>query len=218
MRRYEILERWSVDEVPEIWSPDPAKLERFQSGRGMEFVLGIQVFAQREALVHQGLEAGKVICRKVFSVNLPADNFGFPCRWAKFGGDTDYPEEALWVIEWNESDDGRQYELPVDQVLTVLVNERAEEPLRLVGGAHGANDIAWKMLAADITTQIWADVLAKYEGEPKEEDTETLVGQIFARLSRVSGLAYPEIQGLVERDDSLVSLRSFVTKILRVVV
>ena len=60
----------------------------------------------------------------------------------------------------------------VDQVLTVLVNERAEEPLRLVGGTHGANDIAWKMLAADITTQIWADVLAKYEGEPKEEDTE----------------------------------------------
>ena len=47
-----------------------------------------------------------------------------------------------------------------------------------------------------------------YEGEPREDDTETLVGQIYARLSRVSGLPYPEIQGLVQRDDSLVSLRN----------
>ena len=162
LRRYEVLERWAVDEVPEAWSPDPAKLEEFQSGRGMEFVLGIQVSVHREALALQGLEAGKVICRKAFSVTLPAENFGFPCRWSKFGGDTEYPEEALWGIDWNEPEDGRQYELPVDQVLTVLVNEKAQEPLRLVGGVHGANDIAWKMLAADVTTQIWADVLANY--------------------------------------------------------
>ena len=216
-RRYEVLERWAVDEVPEVWSPDSAKLEKFQSERGMEFVLGIQISVHRAALALQGLEAGKVICRKVFSVTMPSENFGFPCRWRKFGGDTEYPEEALWVIEWNEPEDGRQYELPVDQVLIVLINEKAQEPLRLTGSVHGTNDIAWKILAADITTQIWADVLADYEGEPKEDDTETLVGQIFARLSRVSGLPYPEIRGSVAPDDSLVSLRNHVTKILRVV-
>ena len=218
LRRYEVLASWAADEVPEVWPPDPAKLQKFQSGRGMEFVLSIQVSAHREALALQGLEAGKVICRKVFSVTLPAENFSFPFRWVKFGGNTEYPEEALWGIDWNEPEDGRQYELPVDQVLTVLVNEKAREPLRLIGGVQGANDMAWKMLAADITTQIWFDVLDSYEGEPREEDTETLVGQIFARLSRVSGLPYPDIRGLVTRDDSLVSLRNHVTKILRVVV
>ena len=39
-------------------------------------------------------------------------------------------------------------------MLTVLVNEKAREPLSLIGGVQGANDMAWKMLAADITTQI----------------------------------------------------------------
>lgn len=218
LRRYEVLEKWTVDEVQEAWSPDPAILEKFQSGRGIEFVLGIQVTTQSEALALQGLEAGKIICRRVFAVALPTENFSFPFQWVKFGGDTEYPEDALWVIEWSEPEGGRQYELPVDQVLKVLANERAQEPLRLAGGVHGANDIAWRMLAADITTQIWADVLKNYEGEPKEDDTETLVGQIYARLSRVSGLPYPEIRGLVQRDDSLVSLRNYVTTILRVVV
>ena len=217
LRRYDVLAKWAVDEVPEAWSPVPDKLEKFQSERGMEFVLSVQVSAHREELLVQGLEAGKVICRKVFSVNLPADNFNFPFRWVKFGGNSGYPEEALWGVEWNEPEDGRQYELPVDQVLTVLVNEKAQEPLRLIGGVHGGNDIAWKMLAADITTQIWADVLANYDGEPNAEDTETLAGQIFARLSRVSGLPYSEIGDLVKRDDSLVSLRNHVAEILRLV-
>ena len=219
LRRYEVLKEWTVDEVPETaWSPDPATLEKLQSGRGIEFVLGVQVTSQSESLALQGLEAGKVICRRVFAVTLPTENFSFPFQWVKFGGDTEYPEDALWVIEWSEPEGGRNYELPVDQVLKVLANERAQEPLRLAGGVHGANDIAWRMLAADITTQIWADVLKNYEGEPRMDDTETLVGQIYARLSRVSDLPYPEIQGLVRRDDSLVSLRNHVAKILRVVV
>ena len=219
LRKYEAIARWSVDEVPtEVWSPNPAKLGKFQSERGMDFILGVQVAAHRETLARQGLEAGKVICRKVFSVSLPTENFSFPFRWVKFGGETDYPEEALWGIEWNESEEGRQYELPVDQALTVLVNEKAQESLRAMGAVHGGNEMAWKMLAADIITQIWADVLLRAESEPKQDDMESLVGQIFARLSRVSGLPYPNIKELVTRDDSLVSLRNLVAKVLRLVV
>ena len=95
----------------------------------------------------------------MFAVALPTENFSFPFQWVTFGGDPEYPEDALRVIEWSDPEGARQYELPVDQVLKVLANKRAHEPLRLAGGVHGANDIAWRMLAADITTQIWADVL-----------------------------------------------------------
>ena len=73
------------------------------------------------------------------------------------------------------------------------------------------------MLTADITTQIWADVLSKTDYEPDEDDTETLVGQVFARLSRVGDMPYTEIRRLVERDDSLTELRNLVAKILKVV-
>jgi hypothetical protein len=98
-----------------------------------------------------------------------------------------------------------------------VANEKAHEKLRLAGGVPGANEITWKMLAADITTQIWADVLKNYHGEPQKDDTESLVGQIFARLSKVSGLSYSDLGWLAEGDDSLMSLRNYVTKILRVV-
>ena len=194
MRRYEVLERWDMDSVPaERWSPDPANLEKFQCGRGMDFILGIQVASNRKPLIRQGLGPGKIICRKVFSVRVPVDNFSFPFQWAKFGGDTGYPEEALWVIEWDEPDDGPQFDRPVDQALKVLANEKAEASLRAMGSAPGGNELAWRMLGAEITTQIWADVLTKTETEPDKEETDTLLGQVFARLSRASGLSYPVI-------------------------
>ena len=218
LRRYEVLEHWGMDTVPsEIWSPDPAKLDKFQSGRGMDFILGIQVASNREQLIRQGLGQGKVLCRKVFAVRAPVDNFSFPFQWAKFGGDTGYPEEALWVIEWDDPDDGSQFDRPVDQALKVLANGKAQGSLRAMGGVPGGNELAWRMLAADITTQIWADVLTKTETEPDKEDTETLLGQVFTRLSRASGLSYPAIKGLAGQDDSLTSLRHLVAKIFKVV-
>lgn len=82
---------------------------------------------------------------------------------------------------------------------------------------HGSNDLGWRMLAADITTQIWADLLSKTENEPNEEDHETLAGQVFARLSRASGIPYSDLKSLVGQDDSREELRSFVAQILNVV-
>ena len=73
------------------------------------------------------------------------------------------------------------------------------------------------MLAAEITTQIWADVLTNIEYEPDESDTETLGGQVFANLSRASELPYADVKGLVEEDEYLTKLRNCIARILRVV-
>ena len=218
LRRYAVLERWSIDSVPpDPWSPDPAKLEGLQSGRGMDFVLGMRVATGRKDLEKKGLGRGKVLCRKVFSVKESIDTLTFPFRWADFGGSTGYPDEALWAIEWNYAENDAQFERPVAEVLTVVVNKKAERPLSSMGEVHGSSDLAWRMLAADITTQIWTDVLSKTDYEPDEDDTETLVGQVFARLSQVGNIPYTEIRNLVERNDSLIELRSLVAKTLKVV-
>ncbi len=218
LRRYEVLQSWSADSVPfDPWSPHFAKLTGLQSGRGMDFILAIRVVADRKKLLRQGLSRGKVLCRKVFSVKETIDTFSFPFQWAQFGGETDYPEEALWAIKWIYHDDDNRFARPVDQVLTVLVNEKAEGPLCAMSEVQQANDLAWRMLAADITTQIWADVLSNLDEEPDENDTETLVGQVFARLSSISGMPYAEIKGLVKQDDSLMELRNLVARILKVV-
>ena len=216
LRRYQVLQRWNLASIPlDPWSPAPEKIARLQSERGMDFVLAVRVVATRKQLILQGLDPNKVLARRVFSVKENVEAFTFPFRWVKFGEETKYPEESLWAIEWNELDDEAPFERPVGELLTVLVNEKAESPLRAMNEVHGANDLAWRMLAADITTQIWTDVLSKTENEPDETDQETLVGQVFARLSRASGIPYSDLKSLIDPD--VEELRGLVAKILTVV-
>ena len=218
LRRYQVLQRWNIASIPhDPWSPAPEKIAGLQSERGMDFILAVRVVATRKQLILQGLDPNKVLARRVFSVKENVESFTFPFRWVKFGEGTGYPEELLWVIEWNELDDEAPFERPVGEVLMVLVNEKAESSLRAMNEVHGSNDLGWRMLAADITTQLWADVLSKTENEPNEEDHETLAGQVFARLSRASGIPYSDLKSLVGQDDSLEELRSLVARILNVV-
>ncbi len=219
LKRYDALEQWRIDALPaEPWSPSPNKLGHLQSGRGIDFIVAIRVSRNSTRLARLGLELGKVLCRREFSIRESVDTSTFPFEWVEFGGDSEYPRELLWAIRWNDSaDDEDRFSRPVHEVLTVLVNKRAERSLTDMGAVRSAGDLAWKMLAAEITTQIWSDVLANIEEEPNEDDTETLAGQVFAHLSRASGKPYAEIEGLADQDDSLAELRALIAKILRVV-
>lgn len=218
LRRYEVLQTWTIQDLPvEPWSPEPARLQELETGRGMDFILAMRVVSGREDLRSKGLDKGKVLCRKVFSVKESVDTFTFPFRWAEFGGDNGVPDEALWTIQWYDSDDSDQFNRPVHEVLTVLVNKRAEGPLTAMGEANGSGDLGWKMLAADITTQIFWDVLSKIDDEPEEGEIDSLVGQVFTRLSSAGNIPYSEVRGLVDKDDSLSELRGLVAKVLKVV-
>ena len=183
----------------------------------MDFILAIRVVANRERLKTQGLDYNKVLSRRVFSVRELVDTATFPFQWVEFGGETDYPEEALWVIERKSLDEETPFNLPVRDVLTVLVNHKAQNSLLTMDNITGSNGLAWRMLAAEITTQIWADVLTNIEYEPDESDTETLGGQVFANLSRASELPYADVKGLVEEDEYLTKLRNCIARILKVV-
>ena len=219
LRRYEILGKWGIAELPiDGWSPDPAMLKDLQSEREIDFILAVRVVASRGQLSAQGLDANKVLCRKVFSVREPSDASTFPFRWANFGEGTEYPEEALWVVEPKSPYDDDEFGLPVSDLLTVVVNASARDSLQAMDAAKGSNGLAWRMLAADITTQIWANVLSKIDYEPEEDDTESLAGQVFSRLSEASGRPYADLKELASGDDHNTELRNLVARILKVVV
>ncbi len=220
LRRYDVLDRWPIDSLPtESYSPSSGKLQTLHSGQGIDFILALRVTARSKSLTRLGLGPGKVICRKEFSVRESTSAQTFPFRWVEFGGSTGFPAEMLWTIEWKHPDDDvDRYRRPVADVLTVLVNSKAEQPLSEMAALHGANDLGWKMLAADITTQIWTDVLANTDELPDLDDTATLVGQVFAHLHEVSGKPYQEIKRLGEQDDSLSELRSLIAALYKVVV
>lgn len=219
LRRYEALNQWDLSSLPSgAWSPPPPSIDTVQSGRDVDFVLALRVASNQRNLRSRGLGNGKVLSRKEFSVREQIDTVTFPFRWAEFGGSTGYPEELLWTIEWHDvGDSDDPYRLPVSEVLTVLVNKKAEVPLTLMNEAPGANDFAWRMLAAEVTTQIWVDVLVHTEEPPDENDRESLAGQVFARLARVSEKPYVEIMNLAGQDDSLSELRSWITQLFKVV-
>ena len=159
-----------------------------------------------------------MLCRKEFNVREPVISSNFPFEWRKFGEDTDYPEQMLWVVNWKvDASDESAYDRPVNEVLTVWGNSKAEEALLKMGGVAGSHNLAWKMLAAEITTEIWWEVISKIEEPPSTGDDSTLAGQIFSRLSMESGRPYEELHGLRNDEDGRLELRKLISTIVKVV-
>lgn len=219
LMRYEVLKEWDLSNIPaQAWSPDPDSLRPLQSHRDMSFILAMRVVADRPALRKNGLDPGKVLCRKEFNVREPVSSSNFPFEWRKFGEETDYPEEMLWVVNWKvDAADESPYDRPVDEVLTVWGNSKAEAALLKMGGVAGSRNLAWKMLAAEITTEIWWEVISTIEELPSDADERTLAGQVFSSLSMECGKSYDEIHGLRDDEDGRVELRKLISTIIKVV-
>ena len=219
LMRYDVLKEWDLSNIPaKAWSPDPESLRPLQSHRDMSFILAMRVVADRPALRKNGLDPGKVLCRKEFNVRECVISSNFPFEWVKFGEETEYPEEMLWVVKWKvDAADDSPYGRPVDEVLTVWGNSRAEAALLKMGGVAGSRNLTWRMLAAEITTEIWWEVISKIEEPPPNDDDGTLAGQAFSRLSMASGRHYEEIHGLRNEEDGRVELRKLISTILKVV-
>jgi hypothetical protein len=219
LMRYEVLKEWDLSTIPaKAWSPDPAILRPLQSHRDVSFILALRIVADRPALRENGLDPGKVLCRKGFNVREPVISANFPFKWSKFGEETGYPEEMLWAIKWNDDrPDERPYDSPVDEVLTVWGNSKAMATLLKIEGVAGSRNLAWKMLAAEITTEIWWEVINTIEEPPSTSDYSTLAGQVFSRLSMESGSSYEEIHGLRDDEHGRLELRKLISTIVRVV-
>ena len=219
LMRYELLMEWDLAAIPaNTWAPDPNSLQPLQSHRDISFILAMRVATDRPALRKNGLTPGKVLCRKEFSIRESVISSNFPFEWVTFGEDTDYPEEMLWAVKWKvDAEDESPYDRPVDEVLTVWGNSKAEALLLKIGGVGGSRNLAWKMLASEITTEIWWEVLGTIEEPPPHDDDRTLAGQVFSRLSMASGKHYEEIHGLRNDRDGRVELRKLISTILKVV-
>ena len=218
LKRYKALGRWSVVECPERWSPAPRDLDDMQTGGGgIEFILGVRIAATGPTLAEQGLGPGRVLCRREFAVRQRVDAVAFPFSWREFGKDSDYPSELLWVVKWEDATDDDRFSRPISEALTVYMNKAAEECLVAMSNAFsGQGEMVWKMLAAEIVVLIWSEVLRGVSFDPDPSDTETLAGQVYAHLARVSGKSYGDFRDMAE-EDGLLELRSCVARIIGVV-
>jgi len=219
LMRYDVLKEWDLSNIPtQAWSPDPASLRPLQSQRDMSFILAMRVVADKPLLRENGLDPGKVLCRKEFNVREPVSSSNFPFEWRKFGEGTDYPEEMLWVVDWKvDSTDDNPYDRPVDEILTVWGNSKAESTLQKLGTVVSSRNLAWKMLAAEITTEIWWEVISTIVEPPPDSDEHTLAGQVFSRLSMGSGMSYDDIHSLRNDVNGRVELRKLISTIIKVV-
>lgn len=217
LKRYFRLGQWSLAEVPSSqWSPPSRKSASIPPGGGVDFIVAIRVVADDRALAAQGLGLGKVLCRREFAVKLHVNASTFPFSWREFGADSEYPSELLWTVRWKDVDHEDPYSRPIDEVLTVYMNKAAEQRILAMNAAAGKGDLTWKMLAAEILTLIWSEVLKGTETDPDPTDQESLAGQVYTRLAKSSGRAYGELPGMV-RERGLLELRANIAKILGVV-
>lgn len=215
LKRYLPLKEWALDAVPETWCHKQEELRRLQSLSDISFIVAIRVVTDSPGLKKNGLERGKVLSRREFAVKRPTDS-SFPLRWVEFE-EIGYPDEMLWVVKWKDLED-RNFSLPVNNTLTVWVNKRADTPLQKIAEVAQGRNMGWKMLAAEITTEIWCEVLDKIEDLPEKDDTDSLSGQIFSKLAYVSGKSYIEIKDMVGDDEvGRTELRSHVSRVLKVV-
>ena len=219
LMRYDVMKEWDLSNIPvQAWSPDPDCLRPLQSHRDMSFILSMRVVADKPSLRKNGLDPGKVLCRKEFNVRESVSSSNFPFEWRKFGEETDYPEEMLWVVNWKvDSTDENPYERPVDEVLTVWGNSKAESALQKMGTVAGSHNLAWKMLTAEITTEIWWEVISTIVEPPSDADELTLAGQVFSRLSMESGKSYDDLHELRNDVNGRVELRKLISTIIKVV-
>ena len=216
LKRYLPLREWELDAVPGRWSLKPEELRKLQSRSDISFIVAIRVVSDSPKLKEYGLETGRVLSRREFSVRKQNDS-PFPVEWIDFE-DTGYPTEMLWVINWKDRED-LTFALPVEEVLTVWMNKRANEPLQKIAEVRESVNLGWKMLAAEITTELWWEVLTKIEDVPDENDADTLAGQVFSQLAGASGLSYLEVKEILSNDDNgRTELRRHVSEVLKVVV
>ena len=216
LKMYKTFDSWPVADVPARWSPAASDMDAVQTGGALEFVLAVRVVVDDPTLAAHGLDLGKVLCRREFAIRQRVHAAAFPFSWREFGGDTEYPAELLWAIKWHDATDENRFSHPVSDVLTVYMNKAAEERLNSMNAVTGKSDFAWKMLAAEIIAQIWSEVLRGTSVDPDPSDNETLVGQVYDKLAKASGMAYADIRAL-GREEGLLALRSHIAKIIGVV-
>ncbi len=215
LKRYVPLTQWRLNAVPETWCARSEDMNAVQGNSNLDFVLAIRVATDCPELKKIGLDKNTVLARREFTVKRHRTG-SFPIEWVDFE-QFDYPRELLWIIQWKDPED-RSFSLPVHEVLTVWVNQRADIPLQKIAKLREGNNLGWKMLAAEITTEIWCSVLKDIEELPNDKDTDSLAGHIFANLARVSDLEHPEIKDLADDDyHGRTIIRSYVSKILKVV-
>lgn len=216
LKMYKAVASWPVADAPPRWSPEASDMESVQTRGPLEFVLAVRVVADAPMLEAHGLGRGKVLCRQDFAIRKRVHATAFPFSWREFGGDTGYPAELLWAIKWHNETDEDRFSHPISEVLTVYMNKAAEERLSRMNAATAKDDLAWKMLAAEIIVQIWSDVLRGVSVDPDPSDNETLVGQVYGKLANASGKPYANIRDL-GTEEGLTELRSHIAKIVGVV-
>ncbi|MXY22112.1 MAG: hypothetical protein F4Y49_12370 [Dehalococcoidia bacterium] len=220
LKRYQPIAAWNLDEVPSgPWSPNPVKL---QSHKSLGFIVAIRVSKNTAKLRKNGLDHGKVLCRREFHVREPSESgASFPFEWSEFGPPTDYPDELLWYIEWLPSEgDGNPYKRPVKEALVVRGNTKVQQILLDMNRVPGARGLAWKSIASEIITDIWTTVIINCEDDPPVEgsDDDTLAGQVFRRVSEEKGIPYDEVSTMVADAPDFTELRKVVAEAIRVVV
>jgi hypothetical protein len=213
IQRWEVLRRFDLAKLPEVWGPEQYVLAEFAVPRRLEFVALVVPTRRLNSSPGRAYKPQHVVAERSFEVNLRREGARFPVRIENESWFVDnmMPGDTVWTTRWKRSS--------VDQVpaevLDIVINRRFEEPLQRllansdVGGAFGAG------MAAEILSEVAFTTLqlaSDYTDEPT-----TLQGIVQNRFGIRNQEELDRLKNLAEdTSEALPLLRAYAQSVLGV--
>ena len=193
-KRYTVLSRWSMDQVPPVWEPIADIAERLRNAEGVEF--SITVCLRRRLDPDSGTESpptayrrGSILSQKTFAVRTTRHLASFPMRY------WDFPDDTLWRVEYLQGDEP-DFNASASEVLEVRVNRKVQGMLGTLGGSRSAANTFFRMMASEIFLSIARRALGSGSGNGGGDGGEQGVrGQVIESLTQSSQAGEEEILG-----------------------
>jgi hypothetical protein len=194
-KRYAILNRWPLDQLPAEWGVDDDSASPLKSHGGFDFAIIASLVRARERTSNMPYRPASVLAKKIFSVRAEADALTFPIKFMDFAG-ADWPRDALWVINYFSEDP--DYTRPVAEILELWVNKDAEQKLLRFSSAPIGQPFM-QLMAADVFHEVAMRMLQEPEPESNDDDSSTW-NQVIQSLKGITSLEAAQLRDMAVRD------------------
>jgi len=201
-KKYEVLTRWPLTEIPEEWPTRLNSPRPFASSNGLDFVLVVALKnPQAAGASNHAHRAGSVLARRVFSVRPEADNLSFPIDFVDFPVEK-WPADTLWAIKYLE--DPPDFRKPVKEVLVLWMNKKVEQKLRQLE-MTSAGSVSAQLIAAEVFAEIARRVLVDIPAVSDDgEDDEAIRLQVLRALQAMGDLDAEAVIELANEDPDVI--------------
>lgn len=192
--RFEAVQEWRLDDLPEDGWPLDGALDRFS--RSLRLDISVVATPRISAVGADGasLLKGTLLAVKTFKIRSPSRALDFPFRIVEPEEMAKHPglyRETVFYVHWRGEDVNRT----PSELLEVWLNKEFEDKFRILNGKHGG--IVQDHIGRNIAAHVYAEVLTHVLCSDEDGDEPTSLVAIVGDLAeRQLGMSIEELRGI----------------------